>query len=210
MGRSRREAEFRDSSLVMLSGGINSSTALGYFRSKNLQNLETVFFHYHDCSDCEEKSAREISHYYRVKLNVINLHSIFDGLRIKDTYEKFMQKNDYYIPYRNGVFVSAAASIAYSKKLRNVIWAVSEISSSYYSDCCMHFADHQKLCLIFGTYAKLELSTPFLFNTKEEVFDLGKELKVPFDFTWSCARGGRKPCGVCFGCQERKKLGLKQ
>lgn len=207
--RSRTEIEFRDSSLVLLSGGINSSVMLSYLISKNLRNIEAIFFQYHSCSNAEEKSAREIAHYYHVKLTVVNLHPIFDILKTKDTYMEFRQKNDYYVPYRNGVFVSVAASFAYSKRLRNVIWPVSEVSSAYYSDCCMQFADHQKLCLIFGTYAKLELSTPLLFITKSEIFELGTRLKVPYNLTWSCITSGREPCGRCFGCQERKKLGLK-
>ena len=197
-----------DSSLVMLSGGIGSAVLLAYAKIKNLQNIEALFLSYHECSICEEKSARELARFYGIKLKIIDVSAIYWDMMIKKPSDKFNQLNDFYIPYRNGVLVSIAAAVAYNKRLENIIWGVSMTSGMYYSDCSVRFTDYQKWSLILGTYAKSKLITPFLFKSKSEIFELGKVLKVPFEFTWSCIESNRQPCGRCFGCIERSKLGL--
>ena len=41
--------------------------------------------------------------------------------------------------------------------------------------------------------------------TKAEEIRLGLKLGVDFGLTWSCYRGGEKPCGTCDSCLLRAK-----
>ena len=54
-----------------------------------------------------------------------------------------------------------------------------------------------------GTGGKLDLVLPFINMKKAEVMQLGKELGVPFELTWSCYLNSEEPCGHCVGCVGR-------
>ncbi|KJJ83801.1 exsB protein [Candidatus Omnitrophus magneticus] len=47
--------------------------------------------------------------------------------------------------------------------------------------------------------------TPILNKTKKEIVKTGTKLGVPFQYTWSCYKGGKKPCGTCESCAFRAK-----
>jgi 7-cyano-7-deazaguanine synthase len=51
----------------------------------------------------------------------------------------------------------------------------------------------------------IRIHAPFVHKTKAEEIQLGRELGVPFELTWSCYRGGEKPCGTCDSCLLRAK-----
>ena len=57
-----------------------------------------------------------------------------------------------------------------------------------------------------GTYDKVSLVAPFAGSSKAEVVKKGLELKVPYEYTWSCYNGGEAgPCGKCGTCIDRAK-----
>ena len=50
----------------------------------------------------------------------------------------------------------------------------------------------------------LELSAPLLEMEPWQVVDLGFQLNVPFERTWSCMGDGGEPCWACRGCRARE------
>ena len=50
---------------------------------------------------------------------------------------------------------------------------------------------------------------PFVGKTKADVIRTGLDIKVPYKYTWSCYKGGKKPCGVCGTCRDRAKAFMK-
>jgi len=56
-----------------------------------------------------------------------------------------------------------------------------------------------------GTYAEVELHSPFCKMTKTDIAKRGAELNVDFSLTWSCYKGGEKQCGRCSTCFERRE-----
>jgi 7-cyano-7-deazaguanine synthase in queuosine biosynthesis len=52
--------------------------------------------------------------------------------------------------------------------------------------------------------ADLELSAPLLEMEPWQVVDLGFQLNVPFERTWSCMGDGGEPCWACRGCRARE------
>ncbi len=49
----------------------------------------------------------------------------------------------------------------------------------------------------------IQLQTPLIEMTREEVVRLGQHLSVPFELSWSCLSSGERPCGTCYGCVSR-------
>jgi 7-cyano-7-deazaguanine synthase len=50
----------------------------------------------------------------------------------------------------------------------------------------------------------VHVETPYIHMTKRNVVSIGRKLNVDFDATWSCYRGGSRPCGECLACTTRK------
>ena len=51
---------------------------------------------------------------------------------------------------------------------------------------------------------KIRIYTPLLKKNKKQIVQMGKRFNVPFELTWSCYKGAKKPCGVCDSCKLRK------
>lgn len=190
------------SNLLMLSGGVGSAVLLAYLKNMEMK-LQAVFFIYQGRESEEQKSAEKLANYYGVDLTAVDLSRIYSNMPTDYPLE-FRRMNDFYIPYRNGVFVSVAAAHAYFLGYRNLLWGLTSSSAAYYSDCSIHFFQSQSKAVYYGTNARVKLMAPFLGFSKLKITRLGKELDVPMELTWSCANNGKTPCGKCFGCIERE------
>ncbi len=51
----------------------------------------------------------------------------------------------------------------------------------------------------------ITLHTPIIHKTKAEIVKIGKELKAPFEHSWSCYRKNEIACGTCDTCVLRLK-----
>ena len=189
-------------SLLMLSGGVDSAVLLACLKNVKAKFC-AVFLNYQGDKNCEQKSAERLANYYDVDLKIVNLNKIYENMSVKYP-AKFEKLNDFYIPYRNGVFVSIAAAYAYYYGYGNVIWGLASSSSAYYSDCSVNFFKSQSRAIYYGTNSNVELVAPFLRISKLEILRLGEKLNIPVELTWSCAINGEVPCGRCFGCFERQ------
>ena len=54
-------------------------------------------------------------------------------------------------------------------------------------------------------YRPLEILTPYLNLSKQQIVERGAALRVPFADTWSCYVGGQLHCGRCGTCVERQE-----
>lgn len=208
-------------SIVLLSGGLDSATCLALaVKLHGAENVMALNMFYGQRHDREILSARKVAAWYGVELlelpidNVMRYsnsamlaHSTED---VPDgTYDE--QKADgmvkTYVPYRNGVLLSIAASIAYSMGFDQVIYGahMDDVASDAYPDCSMAFADAQADAIYEGTGEQVELWSPFIHLTKAEIVKRGLELGVPYELTWSCYKGGLEPCHTCATCIDREE-----
>lgn len=74
-----------------------------------------------------------------------------------------------------------------------------------YPDCTPEFFGAMANAVYIGTYFKVRLRAPLLFDTKVEVVAKGTRLGVDYLNTWSCYEGGEKHCGQCPTCLSRKE-----
>jgi len=112
-----------------------------------------------------------------------------------------------YVPARNLIFLSVATSFAESIRARAIFIGAHSQDNPAYPDCSKTFFNIFKDVIATGTkYGKhIRIHVPLLHKKKSEIVKIGFRLKVPFELTWSCYRGGRKPCGICDSCIFRKR-----
>ncbi|MFA5362398.1 MAG: 7-cyano-7-deazaguanine synthase QueC [Candidatus Omnitrophota bacterium] len=119
-----------------------------------------------------------------------------------------------YVPGRNIIFLSFALSCAEAIGARSVFIGAHAQDYSGYPDCRPEFYRAFRKAAAAGTKAGVEnraiaIETPLIHKTKAQIINCGRTLGVPFGLTWSCYRGGKKPCGKCDSCCYRAK-GFKE
>lgn len=116
-----------------------------------------------------------------------------------------------YVPYRNGIFLSIAASLAEKEGARAIYIGVIEADGSGYPDCTSEFIAKMTAAINEGTATKtkIEIKTPLLNLTKADIVKKSLELNVPLELTWSCYESEDEACGECDSCLLRLR-GFKQ
>ena len=129
-----------------------------------------------------------------------------------ESYAEQLEKTDgkpvsTYVPFRNGLFLSSAASIAISKDCSVIYYGAhsDDAAGNAYPDCSSDFNDAINRAIYIGSGKQLTVEAPFVNMTKADVVKTGIELNVPYDLTWSCYLGDDKPCGKCGTCIDRQK-----
>jgi 7-cyano-7-deazaguanine synthase len=112
-----------------------------------------------------------------------------------------------YVPFRNGLFLSTAASIALSKDCELIYYGAhsDDAAGSAYPDCSQAFNDAMNKAIYEGSGGQLKILAPFVTWTKKDIVKKGLEIGVPYELTWSCYEGGDKPCGKCGTCIDRQE-----
>lgn len=213
-----------EKALVLFSGGVDSTTCLGMAIEKyGRDNVVALSISYGQKHDKEVEAARKIADYYGVELLFLDLAKIFEysdcsllkgsGNDIpKEEYSKQLEKTNgkpvsTYVPFRNGLFLSSAASIALSKKCNIIYYGAhsDDAAGNAYPDCSDAFNKAMNDAIYIGSGKQVRIEAPFVNMNKADVVKMGLELNVPYEYTWSCYEGGDKPCKVCGTCIDRAK-----
>ena len=109
------------------------------------------------------------------------------------------------VPFRNGIMLSIAAGVAESQGAQALVIAAHGGDHAIYPDCRETFLSPMAEAIRAGTYAGIEVQRPFVNLKKQDLVRRGIELGVDFGHTWSCYKGGAKPCGTCGTCVERQE-----
>ena len=174
--------------LLLLSGGMDSAACLDFLKS-NSYRVTCLFINYGQSALRNERAAsKKLSKHYKVKLTELNLSEI-------------ALKKTGYIQGRN-VFLFSVA-------LTKVPFTSGIISSGIhkgtdYTDCTPEF--QQKVQEIYDIYTggRIRVFSPFSEWNKKDIWDYCQQKKVPLNLTYSCERGGKKPCGKCLSCIDLK------
>ena len=209
--------------LVLFSGGLDSTTALALAISKyGKGNVIALSIFYGQKHQKEIEASNKIASYYGIEHLYLDLTKIFaysncsllskNDIEIpKGDYETQLENNNHqvlstYVPFRNGLFLSSAASIAISKDCDIIYYgAHSDDSREAYPDCSPEFTEAINQAIYLGSGKKLKVVGPFVGLHKKDIVRIGTELKVPYELTWSCYEGHDKACGKCGTCIDRIK-----
>ncbi len=206
--------------VVLLSGGLDSTTLLAYVKSSSANpDIHALGFIYGQKHVAELTAARAVASFYNVKLTILNLPSEpFVGGELTDPDKPVTQGASYseqrisrpvatVVPFRNGTFISIAAAYSQAHSLGMVYYGAhaDDAARWAYPDCTPEFVQAMQKAVKIGTYQAVGLLAPFNTLTKAAIVTLGNKLNVPFELTWSCYVGGKEHCGTCATCISRQQ-----
>jgi len=214
----------KQKAVVLLSGGLDSAVTLYYARDKGYE-CRCLTFDYGQRHRREIAAAFQLTKSAGVVIQVIELPFLPKGSSLLDpelempagrTAEDIRNSSEIpntYVPARNTVFLSLAASYAEAVGASRIFIGAHHEDSSGYPDCRREYLEAFNRVLELGTRAgiekRLSLEFPLLDKAKKDIIRLGLELGVPFEHAWSCYSGGEKPCRECDSCVLRAK-GFKE
>jgi 7-cyano-7-deazaguanine synthase len=208
--------------VVLLSGGLDSSTVLFFERSRGY-GTHALIFDYGQRHAKEVNNAKKIARLAGSMFTVLKINlpwgesTLLEGAGElperpleKITGEKIPST---YVPGRNTIFISYAVSLADTIGADRIFLGANAVDYSGYPDCRPGYIEAwnrllHTLCPLYGK-KPVKIEAPLIKKTKADIVELGYELKVPFELTWSCYAGGARPCMKCDSCRLRKK-GFKE
>lgn len=213
--------------LVLSSGGVDSTTCVGIaVKDVGSENVSTVSVFYGQKHNKELECADKVAEFYNVKHYVLDLSNVLQysncSLMKNSTedipmmsYAEQIEKNgegkvSTYVPFRNGLMLSAVAALAQSiypdDDVDIYLGAhADDAAGRAYADCSEEFTSAMNTAIVIGTYGKVRVVAPLVNLNKAGVVKLGLSIDVPYKYTWSCYAGGDKPCGHCGTCIDRAK-----
>lgn len=210
----------RKRAVVLLSGGLDSTTTLYYARRRGYE-IFALIFDYGQRHKKEILQAKKIARIAGCDYSIIKINFPWKGSALLDKKISLPQNRSLrkilddeipstYVPARNIIFLSFAASYAETTGAQTIFIGANARDYSGYPDCRPEFFKAFSRMLDKGIRAGvggkvIRIQTPLIHKTKAQIIRLGFQLKVPYRLTWSCYRGGRAACGRCDSCILRKK-----
>lgn len=209
--------------VCLLSGGLDSATSL-YFARREGYQVTALTVHYGQLHVKEIEYAKQICGQLQIPHHILSFEMPWKGSSLLDKNipmptmrEESAMGADIpttYVPARNTIFLSMAASCAEAMGAEAVFIGANALDYSGYPDCRPEYFEAFSKAIHLGTKAgvegkKLQIVAPLLHLNKKDIILLGQKLGVPFENTWSCYKGKEKPCGECDSCRLRAK-GFKE
>ena len=180
------------SALVLFSGGQDSTTCLFWALSSHgaFDRVEAVAFRYGQRHAVELEQAAEIARQAGVPLTTLDLTGVLGGSALladeaaaggaaADTNAPHALAPDLpasFVPGRNALFLTAAASLAFRRGIRDLVGGMCQADFSGYPDCRLDFVQSQAATLSLALGAPLAIHTPLMALTKAETWKLAADL----------------------------------
>lgn len=205
----------RKKAIVLLSGGLDSATVLYVALSKGYRP-HCLIFEYGQRHRIEIEAAKTTAREARCPYTILSISLPWKGSSLLDAAMSAPGRTNSraipstYVPARNILFLSYALSFAEALGAEAIFIGAHAFDYSRYPDCRPQFFRAFESVIRTGTKAgaegrRIRVMTPLINMAKAEIVRLGTKLGVPFEHTWSCYRGGKRPCGTCDSCYYRAK-----
>ncbi len=209
--------------LVLLSGGIDSTTALYWARAQGWE-LFTLTIDYAQGSKTELPVAEPLS-----KLAGANQHFMVSLPFYKEIQDRYAPREggqspapvtgaSAYVPARNLVFYGIAAAFAEALGAEYIVFGSNADDARELPDATPAFLEGMNRLIGRGTRMgtlgrPAKIVNPLILLSKAQALRKALELRVPLERTWSCYQDVTVPCGRCRGCISRRRafdeIGMK-
>ena len=199
--------------VILVSGGLDSTTLMYQFVAQGVDFIPLFINYGQHCAHHELETLRQvIPSQYSDKIEIIDVSSIYKYsqsrfIKPADLWNEAITAEDLYIPYRNVLLLTIAASFAQTLGIDKVYSAFINSNHAKESDCSSEFFNKREGLL--SEYGSVKIEMPFRNMTKYDVAKLGIALKAPIGQTFSCQASPEIPCGACPNCVDRLNA-LKQ
>ncbi len=209
--------------VILLSGGLDSTTALAIAKSEGFEPY-ALSFRYGQRHSVELESAKRIAAQMGVLKHVIVDFDLrqFGGSALTDDIDVPKGRSVEamstgipitYVPARNTIFLSFALGWAETLGAQDIFIGVNALDYSGYPDCRPEFIAAYERMANLATKAgvegaqRLKIHTPLIEMTKAQIIARGLALGVDYGWTSSCYDPGPTgvPCGSCDSCVLRAK-----
>lgn len=202
--------------LVVLSGGQDSATCMAWAHTM-FDEVQAISFDYGQRHSRELLAAKDIAELFDAQLSIVPIDVLKGNPRSGLTSALDVNEVDAqtklpksFVPGRNLIFLTSAASIALSRGISNIVTGVCETDFSGYPDCRRSTIDALTIAINLGNegLGTVEIHTPLMHLSKAETVRLAKRLPLGWDalgLSWTCYEGGEFPCRKCPACTLRIK-----
>lgn len=209
--------------VVLLSGGVDSSTALAIAGSQGFE-LHALSFRYGQRHEREIEAAKKVALALAAKdhriidfdLRAIGGSALTGDLEVPKgrSFDEISRGiPNTYVPARNTIFLSFALALAEKIETGEIFFGANQLDYSGYPDCREEYIRAFERMANLATKAGVEgksrvkVHTPLIRMTKAEIVRKGLGLGVDYSLTWSCYDPTREglACGLCDSCALRLK-----
>ncbi len=209
--------------VILVSGGIDSSTVLAMLRKENF-DIYAISFNYAQNHIIELNKIKKFITKYNVKDHrIINLDlSAFrSSALVADDIDvpKYNTADDLgnkipvtYVPARNTIFLSYALGYAETIGAHNIFIGAHMTDSANYPDCRSEYLEsYEKMANLATKFTtegeEISIVAPLIKMSKTEIVAQGLKLGVDYSDTISCYDPSDKglSCGKCHACLVRLK-----
>ena len=209
--------------VVLLSGGLDSTTALAIAKSESY-SIYAMSFRYGQRHAIELESARRVAAAFGVDQHLIvdidlrliggsALTADIEVPKQRSTGEMSVGIPVTYVPARNTIFLSFALAFAETINAADIFIGVNALDYSGYPDCRPEYIAAFEQMANLATKAgvegtmKLKIHTPLIAMSKAEIIKAGLSLGVDYALTHSCYDPTPEglACGRCDSCLLRLK-----
>jgi len=204
--------------VVLLSGGLDSATALAIARNRQFE-CYTLSVDYGQRHRSELEAAKKVAQslgsqtHQIIKLDL----TTFGGSALTDRSIEIPTSGENtnipvtYVPARNTIMLSLALAWAETLDSQDIFVGVNAVDYSGYPDCRPEYIQAFEQMANLATKAgiegrKLTIRAPLMHLSKKEIIQTGLSLGVDFSLTVSCYQADEagRACGVCDSCRIRK------
>lgn len=171
--------------VVLFSGGQDSTTCL-YWAKARFHDVLALGFDYGQRHRVELEQAERIAAMAETPFTILDLRGLLGDSALTDParsleggHPRDASLPASFVPGRNLLFLSLAASFAYSKEVGDLVTGVCQTDFSGYPDCRRVFIESLEATLSLAMAPRdFRIHTPLMYLDKAETFRLAEELGV--------------------------------